>query len=72
MTPDDIMDVFDRVLEGHSRKGERSDTIICWGLTALSKLSIRLQGVEERVQEMLERFTDHMNVEIQQRACEFQ
>jgi hypothetical protein len=65
------MDIYEKTLENHSRKGGRSDTIISWALTALSKLSIRLTSVEQKVQDMLDKFTDHMNVEIKQRACEF-
>ena len=68
---EEIIDLFEKVLEEHNRKGERSDTVICWALTALSKLTIRLKNVQSRVQEITDRYTDHMNVEIQQRACEF-
>lgn len=42
---DEIMEVMERVLEEHNKKGDRSDTIICWTLTALSKLTIRLKTV---------------------------
>ena len=42
---DEIIDIYEQVLEGHNRKGERSDTIICWALTALSKLTIRLKSI---------------------------
>jgi hypothetical protein len=51
---DEIIDVYEKVLEEHNRKGERSDTIICWTLTALSKLTIRLKNVQKRVQEIIE------------------
>ena len=37
----------------------------------MSKLSIRLKSQKDRIVELTEQFTDHMNVEIQQRACEF-
>ena len=46
---DEIIEVYEKVLEEHNRKGERSDTIICWALTALSKLTIRLKNVQKRV-----------------------
>ena len=46
---EEIMDVFERVLEENNRKGERSDTVICWTLTSLSKLTIRWKEVKERV-----------------------
>jgi hypothetical protein len=68
---EEILDVFEKVLEEHNKKGERSDTIICWVLTALSKLTIRLKDITGRVREIIEQYNDHMNVEIQQRACEF-
>jgi hypothetical protein len=68
---DEILDVYESILNDHSKKGERSDTIICWVLTALSKLTIRLRNIQKRVQILIEKFNDHMNVEIQQRACEF-
>ena len=61
---EDIIDVYEKVLEEHNRKGERSDTIICWALTALSKLTIRLRNVQPKVQEIIEQYNDHMNVEI--------
>lgn len=51
---DEIIDIYEQVLEGHNRKGERSDTIICWALTALSKLTIRLKNIQSRVQEVIE------------------
>jgi hypothetical protein len=46
---DEILDVFEKILEDHKRKGERSDTVICWVLTALSKLTIRLKNIQTRV-----------------------
>ena len=56
---------MEKILEDHNRKGERSDTIICWVLTALSKLTIRLKSIQPKVKEIIESYTDHMNVEIQ-------
>ena len=41
----EIIEVLEKILEEHNKKGERSDTIICWVLTALSKLTIRLKTV---------------------------
>lgn len=67
----EIMELFEKILEEHTKKGERSDTIICWTLTALSKMTIRLKTISSRVQELLELYSDHMNIEIQQRACEY-
>ena len=46
-----------------------------WGLTALSKLSIRIGQsnpiILDRIKQLIGGFNNHMNVEIQQRACEF-
>ena len=61
---EEIIEVFEKVLEEHNRKGDRSDTVIQWTLTALSKLTIRLKTIQEKVKEIIESYTDHMNVEI--------
>ncbi len=61
---EEIIEVFEKILEDHNRKGDRSDTIICWALTALSKLTIRLKTIQQRVHEIVDQYTDHMNVEI--------
>ena len=79
----EIIDIYERVLHDHYRKGERSDIVIMWALTALSKLSIRIgsptsgkeqnshASILERIKKNMKDFNDHMNVEIQQRACEY-
>jgi hypothetical protein len=67
----EIIEILSKILEDHAKKGERSDTIICWVLTALSKLTIRLKTIGPKAKEMIQSYTDHMNVEIQQRACEY-
>jgi hypothetical protein len=41
-TATQIIDIYDMVLDEHDRRGDRSDTIICWALTAMSKLTTRL------------------------------
>jgi hypothetical protein len=46
---EEIIEVFEKILEDHNRKGDRSDTIICWTLTALSKLTIRLKTIHKKV-----------------------
>ena len=71
LTAEEIIEVYEQVLDEHDRKGKRSDDIICWALTALSKLTIRLSGSLEKVREIVTAYTDHANVEIQQRACEY-
>jgi len=53
------------VLDENDKKGKRSDTVIMWALTALSKLSVRLPGVQAKVKELVEGYSDHANVEIQ-------
>jgi len=42
---DEIIDTYVDVLDENDKKGKRSDTIIMWALTALSKLSVRLPNV---------------------------
>lgn len=68
---EEITEVLDKVLQDHNKKGDRSDTIICWVLTALSKLNIRLKTIAPKARDLIKQFADHMNVEIQQRACEY-
>jgi hypothetical protein len=63
-TGSEIIDVYESILDEHDRRGARSDTIICWALTAMSKLTIRVQGISDRVKEITEGFSDHANVEI--------
>jgi hypothetical protein len=50
---DEIIEVFEKILEDHNKKGERSDTIICWVLTALSKMTIRLKTIQKKVSEII-------------------
>jgi hypothetical protein len=38
----EILDMMESILKDHNKKGERSDVIIMWTLTAISKLSIRI------------------------------
>jgi len=38
----EIIEIMEKILGDHNKKGERSDIIIMWTLTALSKLSIRI------------------------------
>ena len=71
VTEEEIIEVYEQVLDEHDRKGKRSDVIISWALTALSKLTIRLKNSQAKVKEIIETYTDHANVEIQQRACEY-
>lgn len=71
ISEEEIIEVYEQVLDEHDRKGKRSDVIISWALTALSKLTIRLKNSQEKVKEIVETYTDHANVEIQQRACEY-
>jgi hypothetical protein len=62
---DEIGDILARILGDHARKGDRSDTIICWVLTALSKLTIRLKTIQPQAKKLIQSCADHMNVEIQ-------
>lgn len=45
IAPDEIIDCFVDVLDENDKKGRRSDIIIMWALTALSKLSVRLPNI---------------------------
>ena len=71
MPADEIIDTYVDVLDENDKKGKRCDTIIMWALTALSKLSVRLPNIQEKVKELVDGYTDHANVEIQQRAFEY-
>jgi hypothetical protein len=65
VTPEQIIDTYVDVLDENDRKGKRSDVIISWALTALSKLTIRLPGIAAKVKELVDGYSDHANVEIQ-------
>jgi AP-1 complex subunit gamma-1 len=79
----EIIDMMESILRDHNKKGDRSDIIIMWTLTAIAKLSIRIgqqspidiansvQAINEKIKGMLKTFSSHLNIEIQQRACEF-
>lgn len=71
ISPDEIIDTYVDVLDENDRKGKRSDIVISWALTALSKLSVRLPGIQNKVKELVDGYADHANVEIQQRAFEY-
>lgn len=71
VSEEEILDCYENILDEHDRKGERSDVIISWTLTALSKLTIRLKGASKRVKDIIDTYKDHANIEIQQRACEY-
>ena len=38
----EIIEIYEKILQEHNKKGDRSDIVIMWSLTALSKLSIRI------------------------------
>ena len=38
----EIIEIYEKILQEHNKKGDRSDIVIMWALTALSKLSIRI------------------------------
>lgn len=64
VSSEEIIEVYEQVLDEHDRKGKRSDVIISWALTALSKLTIRLTNSLEKVREIVGCYTDHANMEI--------
>jgi len=53
---DEIIDLYQEVLEENTKKGGRSDVVICWSLTGLSKLSIRLPDMKKRIKELVKGF----------------
>jgi len=64
LTPEEIIDTYVDMLDENDRKGKRSDVIISWALTALSKLTIRLPKVQNKIKKLIEGYQDHANVEI--------
>ena len=72
----EIIGIYENILRDHGKKGERSDIVIMWSLTALSKLSIRIGSqnptkeengyacIHERIKASLKNHNDHMNIEI--------
>ena len=64
VSEEEILDCYENILDEHDRKGERSDVIISWTLTALSKLTIRLKGASKRVKDIIDTYKDHANIEI--------
>lgn len=80
----EILDMYTEVLSDEKRLGERCDIIIMWCMTALSKLSIRIgqtsaanpensqSAIIERIKSLIVKYSQHPNIEIQQRSCEFQ
>lgn len=64
LTPEEIIDTYVDMLDENDRKGKRSDVIISWALTALSKLTIRLPKVQSKIKSLIEGYQDHANVEI--------
>lgn len=61
---DAIVDSYIDILDENDKKGKRSDTVISWALTALSKLAVKLPQVKEKINELVDGYTDHGNVEI--------
>ena len=71
---EDVLAMYERILgDYNSPKVERGEIIVMWSLTALSKLSIRLQNdmLRPRIIDNLKKFAGSANCEIQQRALEF-
>lgn len=54
ISAEDIIDTYVDMLDENDRKGKRSDVIISWALTALSKLTIRLPNVQEKIKDLIE------------------
>jgi hypothetical protein len=54
LTPEEIIDTYVDMLDENDRKGKRSDVIISWALTALSKLTIRLPKVQSKIKDLID------------------
>lgn len=54
ISAEDIIDTYVDMLDENDRKGKRSDVIISWALTALSKLTIRLPNVQDKIKDLIE------------------
>ena len=50
---------------------KRNDVIVEYGLTALSKLTVRFRLTLGDIKGLLDEYSSSNNVEIQQRACEY-
>jgi len=62
-----IMDSFTNT----TNPEKKNDSIVEYGLTAISKLTVRFRDSNEAIRELMEEYTSNNNVEIQQRACEY-
>ena len=55
----------------HTNPEKRNDVIVEYGLTALSKLTVRFRSAGEEIRELLDEYSASNKIEIQQRACEY-
>lgn len=70
VTASDTLNLFDKILHHPSTTNTTRQVV----LTALSKLSERFSSdssLVQQVQEMIDEFTTNMDVELQQRSCEY-
>ena len=68
----EVIELFEKVMQEHKQKiGERSEVIVEYALTALSKLTVRFTKSKNRIVELVEGCTESSKIEIQQRACEY-
>jgi AP-1 complex subunit gamma-1 len=67
VSEDDVVSLLEKVLRNVITEPKTKEFVI----TALMKLTTRFQSTAGRVQSLIEQFRSHINVELQQRSCEY-
>lgn len=65
MNQTEVIELLGEIMQTHARKQERSEVIIEYALTALSKLTVRYQGNKDQIKELIETYSDSIKIEIQ-------
>ena len=61
----EVIELFEKVMQEHKQKtGERSEIIVEYALTALSKLTVRFTKSKNRIVELVEGCTESSKIEI--------
>ena len=67
VTEQDVVSLFSTVMENfanHTNPEKRNDVIVEYGLTALSKLTVRFQSTSEEIRELLDEYSASNKIEI--------
>ena len=67
MSEDDLLNIIGKIMNS----SEASIVNIQYGLTALLKLTYKCKNSFKKIEEIIKRYTNHSNTEIQQRALEY-